>query len=183
MTGAPVWRFAERVSISEAKCGICNKLYQNPGGNTSNISGHILNVHGHTTQGKELEALKGVKIGKKKEREDKVAKLKDKQSIAKLFPTERRISAKAKESIDNALVEYVLACNETCSVVKNPFFRKLCFNLNKSYILFSRRELVRMVDAKAVEIKRNLIVEIQEDITSHKCVHITSDNGNSGDQN
>ena len=59
----------------------------------------------------------------------------------------------------------------------------MCFALIKGYTLFSRRELGRHIDLKIESVKADLAKEIQDDIKTYKSIHITSDGGNSGDQN
>ena len=49
--------------------------------------------------------------------------------------------------------------------------------------MHSRRDLVRKIDTKVDKIKDCLALEIKDDIKSHLSIHITSDGGNSSDQN
>lgn len=182
-TGAPVWKFAEKISKNEAKCKVCKQIYKTPGGNTSNIFHHITKKHANTPEGKELVSLKKEKEKCKKDRDEKERKPKDTKSIQRFLSADRQVSKNVKDAIDNSTVDFFIASNESFSMVENPFFRQFCFNLNKGYTLFSRRELVRKVDDKIEKVKDELVKEIQDDIKSHKSIHITSDGGNSGDQN
>ena len=107
----------------------------------------------------------------------------ERSSIERFITIDKQVSATAREAIDNSVVEFIIASNQSFSLVENPFFRKLCFTLNRGYTLHSRRELVRKIDTKIDKLKEKLSVEIQDDIKSHRSVHITSDEGNSGGLN
>jgi hypothetical protein len=67
--------------------------------------------------------------------------------------------------------------------VEDYFFRKLLYQANNGYVLPSDKELRRKVDERIESIKVDLSKEIQADIKSHPTIAITSDGGNSGDQN
>ena len=182
-TTAPVWKFAEKIGLKEAKCSICKKMYKTSQGNTSNITDHIVSKHGHTDEGKELKALLDKKKKEQNERKQKDVNHQENNSIERFVTIDRPVSETVREAIDNSVVEFIIASNQSFSLVENPFFRKMCFTLNRGYTLHSRRELVRKVDTKIEKLKELLAIEIQGDIKSHKSVHITSDGGNSGDQN
>ena len=176
---APVWKFATRVNSEKAKCNLCKKDYKTPQGNTSNIRDHIIMVHSKSDEGRELKEI----TEEKRTAAIKKDQLKEKRSITSFFPSDKQVSMANKATIDNAVVEFIIAGNQSFSVVDNCFFRKMCFSLNRGYTLFSRRELGRLIDEKVESVKADLTKELQEDIKSHKSIHITSDGGNSGDQN
>ena len=177
---APVWKFASKIGKNKAWCNVCKNCYSIPNGSTSNIQDHILEKHSNTTEGKQLAELVDKK--KKQRKTDDAKKEEEKKGIKRFFKSDR-MSKVEKGKIDDAVVEFVIARSEPFLTVEDYYFRKMFFRLNTGYVMLSNMELRRKVDEKIVTIKEDLSKEIQEDIKSHKSISITSDGGNSGDQN
>lgn len=177
------WSLLLKLDAERAKCNICQKDYKTPQGNTSNIRDHIILKHGKTKEGIELKELTDKKKKAAAQMKAEKEKGKEKRSITNYLSSDKQVSVRTKETIDDSVVEFIITCNESFSKVENPFFRRMCFRLNSGYTLFSRRELGRKVDKKIENLKAALTKEIQDDIKSHNSIHITSDGGNSGDQN
>ena len=172
---SPVWKVAEKLNDSEAKCKICKKIYKLP---TTNVIDHIVTKHRDTDGGKELKAEMEKRS---KKREEKQRKKEDK-AITKYFKP-ISISKPERSKIDEAVVEFFVARNEPFHTVEDHFFRQLMHRMHSGYTLMSENELARQIDVKIEVIKNQLSEEIQEDVKVHKSVSLTSDGGNSGDQN
>ena len=172
---SPVWKVAEKLNESEAKCKICKKVYKLP---TTNVIDHIVTKHRDTDGGKELKAEMERKLKKREEKQRK----KEGKAITKYFKP-ISISKPEKARIDEVVVEYVVARNEPFHTVEDHFFRKLMHTVHSGYTLMSEMQLARQVDAKIEVVKNQLFEEIQEDVKVHKSVSLTSDGGTGGDQN
>ena len=183
---SPVWEFAEKVD-GKAKCKICQLCFVCPHGNTSNITNHILNKHRHSEEAMKLKALIDEKDKAKKIKAEKAEKLvkanASQTNIASFFTKSTPLSQKAKDDIDDSLVEFLICENKSFETVESHFFRKLLFATNRSYTIPSRRTITRKIDEKITNVKKDLKAEINVDIAVHKSIAITSDGGNSGDIN
>ena len=178
---APVWNFATKVDATTARCNICKKEYQGAGSNTSNIQEHILSKHKKTKEGQELAEL--VKKKKIINAEIEGQKKKEQKGIEKFFKVDKVVSKAEKKIIDSAVVEFFITRNEPFRTAEDYFFRKMVFKLNSGYVVMSDKTLRRKVDERIVEIQADLSKEIRDDIKVHKTISMTSDGGNSGDQN
>ena len=172
---SPVWKVADKINESEAKCKICRKVYKLP---TTNVIDHIMNKHLDTEQGRLLKAEMEKKSRRRKEQQRK----NEGKAITNYFKP-LAISKTERSAIDEAVVEYFIARNEPFRAVEDHFFRQMMHKMHSGYTLMSHFELARRVDVKIEAVKEILSREIQEDVKMHKSVSLTSDGGTSGDQN
>ena len=129
-----------------------------------------------------------VKLELSKKAKEKVKKRREKEggtqaSISSFFTGFKPLTKKVKDEIDDSLVEYLICENESFETVESHFFRKMIFSANKSYVIPSRSTITRKIDAKIIKVKEELKAEINDDISEHKTIAITSDGGSSGDLN
>ena len=183
---SPVWQFAEKVD-GKARCNICKCCFVCPSGNTTNITNHILHKHKNTPEANKLKEDLAEKVKAKKAKEE-VKKRREKEggtqaSISSFFTGFKPLTKKVKDEIDDSLVEYLICENESFETVESHFFRKMIFSANKSYVIPSRSTITRKIDAKIIKVKEELKAEINDDISEHKTIAITSDGGSSGDLN
>ena len=121
--------------------------------------------HSKTEEGKKLAGL----VEKKKNKLTEANAVKHKANIGiKSYFKPANIPKAEKERINEALVEFSIAINESFLTVEDPFFKQMAFKLNPGYIMMSSRELQRKVDVKIEKIKTELAKETQEDFKSHK---------------
>ena len=172
---SPVWKVAEKISETEARCKICRKVYKLP---TTNVIDHIVSKHLDTEKGRLLKA----EMEKKSKRREEKQRKNEGKAITKYFKP-LAISKPERAVIDEAVVEYFIARNEPFRAVEDHFFRQLMHKMHSGYTLMSENELARKVDVKIETVKEILSREIQEDVKIHKSVSLTSDGGTSGDQN
>ena len=172
---SPVWKVAEKLSETEAKCKICRKVYKLP---TTNVIDHIVSKHLDTEQGRLLK----VEMEKKKKQREEKQRRNEGKTITKYFKP-LAISKTERSEIDEAVVEYFIARNEPFRAVEDHFFRQMMHKMHRGYTLMSEKALARKVDVKIENVKGILSREIQEDVKIHKSVSLTSDGGTSGDQN
>ena len=93
---SPVWKVAEKLSETEAKCKICRKVYKLP---TTNVIDHIVSKHLDTEQGRLLK----VEMEKKKKQREEKQRRNEGKTITKYFKP-LAISKPERSEIDEAVV-------------------------------------------------------------------------------
>ena len=181
--GSPVYLCARKIDTNKFKCNYCKAQLLCPQGSTTSISTHMTRFHS-----KQPEVVQMVKIlddkRKEKEKSKKEKETEGKQLSIKGFVTGGKpVDPVRKKKINAKLIDFIIANNESFSVVDSPSFRALIFELEPGLILMSRHSATRGADERAASARENLRTEILEDLkkAGHSTVSITSDHGTSRD--
>ena len=177
---SPVWyTAATKLDSGEALCQVCNKVFSAKDSSPSNITKHVRTRHSRTEECKKMMALEA------KQKADKAKKtiLKPKLTMADFFHGKKMISKKETQKIMSSLEDFIVGTNTSLSMVENPFFRKLVFDLNSGFVMPTRTTITDHIDKKIKNVKKELTKEIAEDIKEHKTISTTTDGGPSHDVN
>ena len=185
--GSPVYLCANKLTNNTFQCKFCKKQMTCNQGTTTSVSSHMIRFHAAKP-----DVIKMVKIldekrqNKEEAKKEKEAKAKEdgKQLSMKGFVTGGKpVDPVRKKNINARLIDFMVARNESFSVVEDPFFRALMFELEPGLVVMSRTSATRASDERAALARDKLRTEIQDDLkkAGHTTICITSDHGTSRD--
>ena len=179
---APVWSCADFNDETKiAKCNFCDRPFTISDGSTSTLVRHIELDHPEKEEVKLMVAkMKENKERIKKQKEDFNKKLSSQPKLTLFVNRKGPIDAKRKQLIDEFIVKHIIKSNEPFSLVEEPSFRALLFQLDPNYICPSRVTITKLFDNMAEKVQADLKKEMFEDILDvggSRSIHIMTDHG------
>ena len=185
--GSPVYMCARKLENDVFECKFCNAHLAARQGTTTSVSQHMIRYHQKMPAVKEMiKKLEEKREQREKNKIEKEAKIKaeGKQLSMKGFVTGGKpVDPVKRKNINAKLIDFLVASNEGFSVVENPFFRALMFEMEPGFIVMSRTTATRASDESAASAREKLRDEILDDLkkAGHSTISITSDHGTSRD--
>ena len=185
--GSPVYLCARKISSDKFECKFCKAQFSCKNGSTTSVSTHMIRYHPKEPNVIEMLQIQDQKRDEKeKSRKESEAKAKEvsKQTSMKSFVSGGKpVDLVRKKKIYGKILDFIVSDNQSFSVVENPFFRELMFELEPGLIVMSRSTATKLLDERAALARDKLKEEILDDLNKagHSVISITSDHGTSRD--
>ena len=186
---SPVYLCARKVAGDKFQCKICNFTLSCKYSSTSAVYNHMSSHHPKNPKVIEmlriLNESREEKEKAKKEREAKAKEEGKQMSMKSFVKGGKPVDPVRKKRINGKLLDFMVSDNQSFSVVENPYFRELMFEMEPGLIVMSRPTATRQLDERAANARAKLKEEILDDLkkAGHNSVTITSDHGTSRDNN